>query len=811
MKQLKWLSIVMLLSVHMVGMAINDEDKTGSIKGIVVDARSGTPIEYATIAVYDAENKVVTGTVSDVNGGFRIVGLNWGIYHVQLSFMGYDPQRVNNLTLASDKASHNLGMIKLLANTETLNEVEVVAERKAFEFKIDKKIVNVSGQNTAASMTAVEVLENVPSVKVDVEGNVSLRGSGGFTVLIDGKPTILDASDALRQMPASAIENIEIITNPSVKYQPDGTAGIINVITKKNKSLGVNGQAGANVGMYGTYGGDMLLNYRHKKINYIFGADFNHRVFPGESESERRTEQANETINLFSQGTAEREMEMWGIRGGLEFDINPKNSATISGRFGDRSMEMNSPLEFKRSSSLGTNSIYSSNEMSNRSGSFYSVTGTYLRQFEKKGHQLSSQFDFSKRDASEESTNELIQLNTLQERRRNLEEGPGQRAEMKLDYTLPFSETNKLEAGYQGRWEDESSESALENWNLATQQWDLNGFYVNKTDEKQQIHAVYTMYVGMLNKIGYQAGLRGEYNLRSITTEAANEEFNLDRLDLFPTVHLSYQLPLEQQLMTSYSRRVQRTHGWMLEPFITWQNAYSVRQGNPELEPEFIDSYELGYIKQFKQAYVSLEAYHRVTHNKVENLQSKWDGDATGSILMSQPFNVGKDFSTGLELSLNLKQLKWWEINLMGNIYNYEVTGTALEQDFSNTTFNWGGRMNNTFRFAKYHQLQFNGNFNSPSATAQGEVRGYYSFDAAYRVDMLKRKLSAVLQARDLFKTGERISTSQGDGFYTYSKWGMKAPLISLSVTYRFNNYMPKRQNNRPGGDDMNGGEGGEF
>ena len=231
MKQLKWLSIVMLLSVHMVGMAINDEDKTGSIKGIVVDARSGTPIEYATIAVYDAENKVVTGTVSDVNGGFRIVGLNWGIYHVQLSFMGYDPQRVNNLTLASDKPSHNLGMIKLLANTETLNEVEVVAERKAFEFKIDKKIDNVSGQNTAASMTAVEVLENVPSVKVDVEGNVSLRGSGGFTVLIDGKPTILDASDALRQMPASAIENIEIITNPSVKYQPDGTAGIINVIT----------------------------------------------------------------------------------------------------------------------------------------------------------------------------------------------------------------------------------------------------------------------------------------------------------------------------------------------------------------------------------------------------------------------------------------------------------------------------------------------------------------------------------------------------------------------------------------------------
>lgn len=806
----------MLLSVHMVGMAINDVDKTGSIKGIVVDARSGVPIEYATVAVYDAENKVVTGTVSDVNGSFRIVGLNWGVYHVQLSFMGYDSQRVSNLSIASDKASHNLGMIKLSANTETLNEVEVVAERKAFEYKIDKKIVNVSGQATAASMTAVEVLENVPSVKVDVEGNVSLRGSGGFTVLIDGKPTILDASDALRQLPASAIENIEIITNPSVKYQPDGTAGIINVITKKNKSLGVNGQAGANVGMYGTYGGDLLLNYRHKKINYILGADFNHRVFPGESESERRTEQMNETITLFSQGSAEREMQMWGIRGGLEFDINPKNSATISGRFGDRNMEMNSPLDYQRYSSLGTSSFYTSNDMSTRSGNFYSVTGTYLRQFAKKGHQLSSQFDFSNRSAKEESTNELVQATTLQERRRNLENGPGQRAEVKLEYTLPFSETNKLEAGYQGRWEEQNDESSLENWNLGTQQWEVDDLYVKTSDEKQQIHALYTMYAGMLNKFGYQAGLRGEYNLRSITTDspniinADNEEFNLDRLDFFPTIHFSYQLPLDQQIMTSYSRRVQRTQGWMLEPFITWQNAYSVRMGNPDLEPQFIDSYELGYVKQFKQAYISFEAYHRVTHNKVEYLQRNWE--VQEGVLMSQPFNVGKDYSTGLELSINLKQLKWWEINLMGNIYNYEVTGKALNKDFSNTTFNWGGRMNNTFRFVKNHQLQFNGNFNSPTATAQGEVRGYYSFDAAYRMDMMKRKLSAVLQARDLFKTGERVSTSQGDGFYTYSKWGMKAPLISLSVIYRFNNYMPKRQNNRPsGGDDMNGDEGGEF
>ncbi|PZX17431.1 outer membrane receptor protein involved in Fe transport [Breznakibacter xylanolyticus] len=809
-KQMKWLAMFLLLSLHGIMSAAVDDDKTGTIRGLVIDANSGEPIEYATIAVYDAQNNVVTGTVTDVKGVFKVSGLNWGVYHLQLSFMGYDAHRVENLSVTNDKPSHNLGTVRLAANTEKLNEVEVVAERKQFEYKIDKKVVNVSGQATAASMTAIEVLENVPSVKVDVEGNVSLRGSGGFTVLIDGKPSILDASDALRQIPASAIDNIEIITNPSVKFEPDGTAGIINVITKKNKLLGVSGQAAVNAGMYGTYGGDALLNYRHKKVNYIFGGDYNRRVFPGENENERRSVVGDQTNYLISKGEGERDMRMWGLRGGVEVDFNPKNSMTLSARMGGRDMIMESPQSFHEFNDAGLDNRYSSLENWHRQGQFYALNGTYVRQFAQKGHQVSTQFNISHRDATEESSNEKTSDGTLLEKRRNLEDGPGDRAELKIDYTLPFSETNKLEAGYQGRWESESDETALENWDLLSGAWVPNAQYGNNTEGEQQIHGLYAMYAGMWRKFGYQAGLRGETTRRTISSNLSAQQFELDRFDLYPTLHLSLQLPWEQQLMGGYSRRIQRTHGWMLEPFITWVNAYYVRQGNADLEPEFIDSYELGYVKQFENAFVSFEAYHRVTHNKVENLQRQWEGDPSGNILMGQPFNVGKDYSTGLELSINLRQLKWWEVNLMGNLYNYEVTGSAGGKDFSNQTFNWGARLNNTFKVARLHQLQFNGQFNSPTATAQGEVHGYYSFDAAYRVDLFKRKLSAVVQARDLFATGKRISTTEGENFYTWSKWGMKAPLVSMTLTYRFNNYMPKRMTNRNGGEDIMN-EGGEF
>jgi len=809
MKKLSLLLTFIILIINAHAEGTSNVDKGGVVKGIVLDKQTLAPIEYATIAIHSTSGTLVTGTVSDMTGEFKVNGLADGTYYAIITFLGYENQKIENIELSASHKLFDLGQIKLKPSSTELEAVEVVGEKKAFEYKIDKKVINVSKMSTAASMTAVEVLQNVPSVKVDIEGNVSLRGSTGFTVLIDGKPSILESSDALRQIPASSIENIEIITNPSAKYQPDGTAGIINVITKKNKMQGVNGQASINAGRFGTYGGDFLINKRQKGVNFYIGADYNNRAFKAENESERLSLSNNklDTMLLNSDGTSKREFTMWSARTGIEVDINEKNSATLGVRLGSRDMLNNATNDYTQYTSNNQfTDNYLSKESWERNGMFYSLTGTFLHQFDKKGHDLKAQFDVSSR-GGEESSQEDLYRNVLVESRRNNENGPAQRLELKLDYTHPFSENSKMELGYQGRLEQEDDETSMDTLDISNGIWVNESDYNNKSEGDQNIQALYATYSGMLGKFGYQAGLRGEYTYRTITTNSQN--FTLDRFDYFPTLHVSYSLPNDNQMMASYSRRIERTRGWYLEPFVTWQDAYNVRQGNPALVPEFIDSYEMSYNKQFEKSFISLEGYYRVTHNKLEQIQRNWEGDTTGTVMMTQPFNVGSDYSLGLEASVNLKQIKWWEINLMGNMYQYKIEGALAGTDFSNSTFNWGARWNNTFIPAKNMQIQFNGNFNSASATAQGKTEGYYTFDLAYRIDMMKRKLAAVLQVRDIFATAERESTTSGPNFNNYSYSHNLAPMISMTVTYRFNNYNPKRQG-RSGGEDSSGG-GEEF
>jgi hypothetical protein len=794
--------------------AIEEVDKGGMLSGKVVDSKSQAPIEYATVAVYNAiDNSVVSGAVTTPSGDFKISALPMGRFRVEVSFLGYNSQKFDDIVLSDTQKSYNIGKIALVASAENLKEVEVRGERKSFEYRIDKKVVNVNSQSTTASMTAIEVLENVPSVKVDIEGNVSLRGSTGFTVLIDGKPSILEGSDALRQIPASSIDNIEIITNPSAKYQPDGTAGIINVITKKNKSQGINGQTTANLGMFGTYGGDLLLNMRTKKINYTLGADYNNRVFKGDAHALRETYQTTplDTTRLSSSGGYKRQNIMWGVRGGIEFELDTNNVVALTGRFGERSMSSTGNYAYDETTQVsGYLNRYNSHEQFDRGGLFYSVNGTWTHSFPAEGHTLTALFDIGSRSAHETSENLLTETTgTPINGKRNHEDGPGDRNEVRIDYVLPFSPVSKLEAGFQGRFGTEGDVTSMDTLDVATGNYETDHLYDKTTDGQQDVYAVYSTYSGMWKQFGYQAGLRGEYTYRLISY--SGDDFKIDRMDYFPTLHLSYNLPAENQVMVSYARRVERTRGWYLEPFITWQDAYNVRTGNADILPEFIDSYELGYLKQFKIAYFSLEGYYRITHNKVEMLSSVWDSgeNPNGTILLNKPYNVGSDYSLGLEAAYNFKIKKWWEASLMGNMASYEVTGKVEDKDFSNESFNWSGRLNNSFYPYKNTQLQLNGSFNSATATAQGKNEGYYSVDAALRLEWLKRKLSTVIQARDLFGTAVHERWTRGESFYNYDYSINKAPMVSFTAIYRFNNYNPKKQGSRgqAGGDEGGGGD----
>ncbi|HOP03871.1 MAG TPA: TonB-dependent receptor [Tenuifilaceae bacterium] len=787
----------------------------GNVKGFVYDSLSRQPLEYATVSIYrTSDNSLVTGTITDANGFFRVANMEPGNYALEISFIGYNNKRIANFEIAPNKRNFDLGQIILQSADNSLEEVMVVADRPTMKYQIDKKVINVSQLHTSSSGTAVEILENIPSVTVSIEGDVSLRGSGSFTVLIDGKPSIMDANDVLNQIPASQIENIEIITNPSAKFDPDGVAGIINIIMKKNRLQGVSGVVNTNVGTHGRYGGDFLVNFRKDRVNFNIGADFNKRSMIGNSIYESETYQADTTY-LYNTGEFDRSGNSWGLKAGIDFNINPKNTFSIGYRLGDRNRGGSSTLDYEEwnSSDLINKTIYASEEESNRGGIHHNLNFDYRKEFNTKEHNLLMQFVWETSESEDKSLNLLYDnLNTIVQGQRSVESGPEKEYTLKLDYTLPFGKESKFEAGYQGNMEISNEFNGMYLYNIANQTFEFNDQFSKDVDYSTTIHAMYSLISGKLGGLGYQFGLRTEHTNRVIDLVGEPDEFTLNRWDYYPTVHFSYNLPADQEIMTSYTRRLQRLRGWYLEPFYTWHDAYNIRIGNPDLVPEYIDSYELSYQKKFSKNVISVDMYYRVTHNKIESIRSIYDDNA--NVFLTTFFNVGKDYSLGTEVMVGFDPTKWWHFDLMGNIYDYKQEGTFDGRDYSTSSFNWNARLNNSFKLAKFTRLQLTGMYNSPTVTAQGEQKGFMVTNLALKQDFFKNALSLTLQVRDIFGTMGHERTVRDIDFYTYSKWDPNTPIVSLTATIRLNNYRPdrKRSQQQSNGDmeDISGGEG-EF
>ncbi|HAF28488.1 MAG TPA: hypothetical protein DCG75_05510 [Bacteroidales bacterium] len=812
----KVLLMILLLSCGMLVFSKENpaEISGGSLKGFVFDSNSNIPLEYATISLKkQKDNQIVNGTITDQTGFFKMKGIAFGAYTVSITFIGYKTITFDRILIDPNDKHIDLGKIELEPATEKISEAVVVADRPTMTYKIDKKVINVSQQHTSASGTAVEILESVPSITVDIEGNVSLRGSESFTVLIDNKPTVLDPSDALSQIPASAIENIEIITNPSAKYDPDGTSGIINIITKKNKLQGFNGIIDLNLGRFERYGGDFLINWRKERVNVFFGADLNNRNMEGQSDSENRTTVNDTTSYILSKGDFKRGGQSYSFRGGLDLTLNARNSINFDARAGYRERTGSRLTDYQEYTIPSTsNDSYLSKESSSRGGWFYNYSLGYTHKFLKKGHQLYTLLNYRLSDSDEESINELFNASdNLSSGQKSLEAGPSRDYRLQIDYTLPLRVKDKFEAGYNLRIDDSNELSELEQYNQTTQVYDYMTDFRNEVDYYSEIHAIYSTYSGQIGSFGYQGGLRGEYTYRDVTVHETGEASLIDRFDLFPTIHFSYNTPKENQFMASYSRRIQRPRSWYLEPFITWSDAYNVRRGNPDLLPEYIDSYELSHILKFGTNTFSVDAYYRVTNNKIERIRSVYQEN----VFLRTFENVGKDYALGIELMLGIDVAKWWHIDLMGNIYDYRVEGTFDYEsngethvtDFSESSFNWNSRFNNTLRLGKSTRVQLNGMYNSPTVSSQGKRDGFFMTNLAVRQSFYQNKLAATLQLRDLLGTMRHSSTYEGDNFYSYYDFQPNSPWVTLTLSFKINNYKADRRNRSQEGNDMGGGD----
>lgn len=804
---MKYLFLVLCVGFSIVTYAQNQPNNSanmpaeGIIYGYVYEKDSKKPVEYANIVIYSLkDSSIVTGGITDKTGAFKIDKIRYGKFYVEVNFIGYGKHIIPELIIKPDKKEINLGKVYLEINAEMLSEVNIEADVNQVDYRLDRKVVNVNQDIISAGATAVEVLENVPSVTTDIDGNVALRGSGSFLVLVDGRPSPIQGSEALQQIPANSIESIEIITNPSAKYDPDGVGGIINVVLKKEKRKGYNGQVSANYGTFNTYGGDAIFNFRTEKINFFIGGNFNDRIFRGNGKTLRETYLNEDTtyfLNTYSSNY--RDVKSGSFRAGIDYYLNDNEIITVSGRYGLSGYGMGS--EAFAGSYYDYAGIYNNfynyltinNMESNRS--YFSGDINYMKKFKKPGHELQIFGSYSG------DLNNQLNSYTEQEadymrnpidgsmisQYRTLEDGEGSTFTAKVDYTLPVFEQGKFEAGYQLKYS--ITDNDLRYQSLFSDVWTDDTTRLNPYIFSNNIQSGYVLFANFWKKLGYQFGLRTEYTDRLFNQTLTSQKWVYNKFDFFPSVHLSYQLPADMQLLASYSRRLDRPRGYYLDPFIEYVDPNTIRQGNPNLLPEYTNSFDLSFQKKFGAHFVSVEAYARQTYNKIDRIATIYPENP--SIFLMTFDNIGKDLSVGSEIMGNFNLTKWYNLNISGTAYYYELIS---ENYNSGNTFSWRANLNNTFKLKKTGtSFQIGGRYSGPEVEAQGREYASWMVNAGIRQDFLDRKLSLSVNVRNIFLSMKHESISETDEFYLYTLRQPKTPIINFSVTYKINDFKSRK------------------
>jgi len=777
----------------------NEIYKDGILKGKVYDAGIDKPMEFTSIALYNAsDSSLVTGTISANDGTFVIKNLAFGKYYLVANFMGYEKTFVTDIVLNDHKTALDVGVINLKAATQNLKELEVVATQNRVEYKIDRKVINVSQDLNSAGGSAVDVLQNTPSVTVDIDGNVSLRGSTNFTVLIDGRPSPLAANDALQQIPATSIENIEIITNPSAKFDPDGMAGIINIVSKKNSLQGLSGIFNTSIGTKEKYSADFLLSYKTKKFNVFGGLDYQDNKMFGSINS-LRTINPNGPVSSVVLIDGSRNFSRNGLvfKTGLDLYLNPKTTLSFSADAGNHShnSEMFTNMHsYTLPASYDTFNI--AQGIGTRGGDYYNLNANFTKKYDdpKQELQISVSYQGEKGNDSDEEneylTNELYQLNTstpVSSRVRSGEKGTELEFRTNIDYTKPLFDNALIETGYQMRLDKQSENYLFENYDPDTDSWSNNPLYSSGNYFNRNIQSAYSTFSNSLGKYEYKLGLRAEYTNRTIRKEVNSDPFSLNRIDFFPSLHFSRQLKGNQQLLASYSRRINRPRGGDLEPFRTYMNSFTLREGNPDLKPEYVNSFELSYQKNIGKSFFVIESYFRNTQNLMT--RTVYQDPGVPEILIMKTKNINSDNSVGAELMLNLMAKKWLTLNTTLNVYKYWLDGTINGETIEKKSNNWDTRLNASFFITTKSRIQANLMYNGPSVTAQGDRGAFYFANIAYRQDFLDRKLSATLSVQDIFGTMRHEFSTYSTTVNNTFQFEREHQVVTLTLSYKLNNF----------------------
>lgn len=770
--------------------------RQGKIEGRVFAEGDG-PMEYVNVALYKrVDSSLVTGTVTNAEGKFVLKEIPFGQYHLEVDFIGFKKQRISDIHINGKNPDQELGRLFLGQTSQNIEGVEVTANRPQVNYQIDKKVIQVEGDYTAEGGSAVQVLENVPSIQVDIEGNVELRGSSNFRVLVDGRPAVLDGSDALQQIPAGMIENIEIITNPSAKYDPEGTTGIINVIMKEGRGTGLNGMIRASGSTSGTLEGGGNLNYRlTDRLN--LSANLNYRDFKFDMTGidERQTFEGDTTSYIDQHMENSMNRKMYSFEAGLDYSLTKNSSISLSGSLGSFGFGREGTVWTEKYTQPYSNVEYEkTGSIFDLDNNYYDINLDYQNRFDSKEHKLNASLYYSGSENKDLNTSKNFLTDSVWDQvlagpdgLKTNESGSEHQLRAKIDYIRP-TPAGKLEAGYQGRYRMQNYHYKVQN--QQDDQWINDEDYITDADFSRLIQALYATWSGKLLGIDYQLGLRGEYTDRLLNQQTLDENYRIHRFDVFPTLHLTKRFSQKEQVFASYSRRINRPGSWYLDPFRRYRDQYNARTGNPGLKPEYTGSWELGYKKIFGKSSATIEAYHRNTANGITRIQQA----AEGNLMIHTVENIQQEQSTGLELSFNTSIYKWWNINLTGNYYRYSISGDVAEEGLQQEGNHWNARYNNTFKLPTGTRIQLTWRYRGPSITAQGEREGFFTANAGVRQTIIKDKLSFTVNGMDLFQGRRREMTITGNHFKNDILRRRESPVISFNLRYTINNYENGRQ-----------------
>ena len=782
------------------------------IKGKVIDSETDDPLEFVNIALFNAnnKNKLEMGLTSDLDGNFIFNNVKIGNYELKISYVGYN-EVIIPVILTRQKPSINLGTIKMQEDSKILSEVQVTGQKSQMRFEVDKKVFNVDQNIASAGASASDALSNIPSVSVDNEGNVSLRNNSSVTIWINGRPSGLSEENRgqiLEQLPAENIQSIEIITNPSSKYSAEGSAGIINIIMKREKKAGYYGGVSANGDTFGGYGLNGNINYTYNKFEASASLGYRRREFKRYSDSDRTTFNGDDNTLLSKRSTG----KMYGDGGTARLNLNyyfSENdvlSFTGSGMLGDRNFK--DDIDYH----IYNNSVYDysyyRNSLSKGNHGTYDLALDYEHKFSKTSDlKLNVSWDQYHYDGSSEYNQE----------RKGVEEYQYQKSprdhnslEYQADYTNTFNESLKLEAGYKGSIKTRhSTQNTWSGPNADELKEELSLYNVYDYDES--IQAAYANVSGKYGDLKYQGGLRGElthYSTSSLGYDTGEpEKHSKDYFDLFPSAFISYALDETNEFQINYTRRINRPRGRQLSAFKNISDSTNISFGNPQLLPEYTDAIEFNYIKSWEEHSLSASLYYKATSGVVRSV-SYMDGQT----MYTTYDNVTDSKRTGAEIVAKNRLFKVLDLTSSVNLYYYQMDGfnytyNGFTQRYNGSdNFSWDARVIANAILPWGLALQVTGGYTSCSDNPQGKEYDSFWLDAGLRRSFLEKKLTVSITGRDLFNSRRRKSYMYGENFHQLStdRWGGR--MASVTVAYNFGTSQKKKNNkNQRSNESMDG------